>query len=105
MKKFIVILLCIFCTVNAFAQNKITLDDIWVKGTFKAKSINEIRSMKNGEDYCVLTSKGIDKYEYKSGKKIETIIDFKLLDFRNKGKKNTVVDYNFSKMKRKYFLQ
>ncbi|MFA6199760.1 MAG: alpha/beta fold hydrolase [Bacteroidales bacterium] len=104
MKKFIVILLCIFCTVNAFAQNKITLDDIWVKGTFKAKSINEIRSMKNGEDYCVLTPKGIDKYEYKSGKKIETILDFKLLDFGNKGKKNTVVDYNFSKDEKKILL-
>ncbi len=104
MKKLIVILVCIFCTVNTFAQKKITLEDIWSKGTFKAKSINEIRSMKNGEDYCVLTPKGIDKYEYKSGKKIDTIVDFAHLDFGNKGKKNTVVDYNFSKDEKKILL-
>lgn len=104
MKKLTTILFCILCTVTAFAQNKITLEDIWSKGTFKAKTINEIRSMKNGEDYCVLTSKGIDKYEYKTGKKIDTILNFSNLNFGNKGKKNIVVDYNFSKDEKKILL-
>jgi dipeptidyl-peptidase-4 len=104
MKKLTTILFCILCTVTAFAQNKITLEDIWSKGTFKAKSINEIRSMKNGDNYCVLTSKGIDKYEYKTGKKIDTILNFSNLDFGNKGKKNVVVDYNFSKDEKKILL-
>lgn len=103
MKKIILIFLCIFCTMNGFAQNKITLENIWSKGTFKQKSINEIRSMKNGEDYCVLTPKGIDKYQYKTGKKVETIVDFSQLDFGNL-EKHAVIDYNFSKDEKKILL-
>ncbi|MEA4967583.1 MAG: DPP IV N-terminal domain-containing protein, partial [Bacteroidaceae bacterium] len=104
MKKLFFILLCIFCTQNIIAQKQITLEDIWSKGTFRAKSINEIRSMKNGEDYCVLTPSGIEKYQYKTGKKTDTIMNFTSLDFGQKSKKNMVVDYNFSQDEKKILI-
>lgn len=103
MKKFFLILLCILCTQNIFAQKQITLEDIWSKGTFRAKNINEIRSMKDGEHYCILRSKGIDKYEYKTGKKKDTIMDFTSLNFGNEGR-NTVVDYQFSQDEKKILI-
>lgn len=59
--------------------------------------------MTNGDNYCVLTPKGIELYEYKTGKKLDTIVDFTLLDFGN-SKKNVVVDYIFSKDEKKILL-
>ncbi len=105
MKKllFATLLLTLF-NVTSFSQNKITLEDIWVKGTFRAKSINEIRSMEDGEHYCILTSKGIDKYQYKDGQKVERIIDFALLNFGTTGQNHSVFDYNFSKDEKKIII-
>ena len=84
-----------------FAQ-QITLSDIWEKGTFTGKSINEIRSMKDGEHYCVLTYESIDKYEYASGKKIEEILNFNLLQFP--AERTFVFDYRFSADEQKILL-
>ncbi|MBP1629259.1 MAG: Dipeptidyl-peptidase [Bacteroidetes bacterium] len=103
MKKFIISILCIICTLNTIAQKSITLEDIWAKGTFRAKGINEIRSMNNGENYCVLTPNGIDKYEYKTGTKVGQIVDFTKLIFDN-GEKNMVSDYNFSSDEKQVLL-
>ena len=69
MKNLIVIFLCLISTLTGFTQKNITLEDIWVKGTFRQKSIKEIRSMKNGDQYCILTPSGIERYDYKTGEK------------------------------------
>ncbi|MCK9163132.1 MAG: DPP IV N-terminal domain-containing protein [Bacteroidales bacterium] len=103
MKKLILISLCLFSTLTGFTQKNITLEDIWAKGTFRQKSINEIRSMKNGEDYCILTSTGIDRYQYKTGQKIDSIVLFSNLDFGNTNK-NKISAYNFSKDEKKILL-
>lgn len=47
----------------------ITLEDIWQNGTFSMRGISSIRSMADGEHYCVLTRNGIEKYSYETGKK------------------------------------
>ena len=59
--------------------------------------------MNNGDDYCILTLEGIDRYEYKTGKRVETIIRFSDLDFGNNSK-NRVFDYNFSNDEKKILL-
>ena len=74
-------ILCILATVlfgclSVVAQQNITLEDIWLKGTFSAKGISEIRSMKDGEHYCILTRTGIEKYAYKTGQKVEDVCLF-----------------------------
>lgn len=62
---------------SAFAQTKsITLEDIWSKGTFRPSGISSIRSMNDGEHYCVLTRNGIEKYSYKTGEKEGVICAF-----------------------------
>jgi dipeptidyl-peptidase-4 len=47
----------------------ITLEDIWQNHTFAPQGIAGIRSMADGEHYCVLTRTGIEKYSYETGKK------------------------------------
>ena len=49
MNKFIT-LLSLICT-SAFAQKEITLEDIWIKGTFKTEAVAGFRSMNDGNYY------------------------------------------------------
>lgn len=91
------LLLC--CSV--FAQ-EITLEDIWAKGTFRSKSIDEIRSMKNGENYCILKREGIEKYAYATGKKTEEIVSFSDLKFKTENE--YVFDYRFNQDESKLLL-
>lgn len=91
------LLLC--CSV--FAQ-EITLEDIWAKGTFRSKSIDEIRSMKNGENYCILKREGIEKYAYSTGKKTEEIVSFSDLKFKTESE--YVFDYQFNQDESKLLL-
>lgn len=55
---------------------QITLEDIWAKGTFSPRGIQSIRSMQDGEHYCVLTRTGIEKYSYKTGEKEGMVCSF-----------------------------
>ena len=55
---------------------RITLDDIWSRATFRPSGISSIRSMKDGEHYCVLTRSGIEKYSYKTGEKVGVVCAF-----------------------------
>ena len=101
MKKLLVLLtfLVEFCFINA--QNTLTLEDIWLKYTFRPKSISEIRSMADGEHYCILTRNGIEQYEYKTGKKIGYLIDFTTLSL---DKNSVITDYRISKDNKKILL-
>ncbi|HHT02956.1 MAG TPA: S9 family peptidase [Bacteroidales bacterium] len=103
MKNLIVICLCLFSTLTGFTQKNITLENIWAKGTFREKSIKEIRSMKNGDEYCILTPEGIDRYQYETGKKKDVIVQFSDLNFGNENK-NKIFAYNFSKDEKKILL-
>lgn len=101
MKKVFVLLSTIALTVFAFAQKDITLEDIWQKYTFRQKGISEIRSLSDGEHYCILTRYGIEKYEYKTGEKLGYFIDFSTLDLQQ----GTVIsDYSISNDNEKVLL-
>lgn len=88
MKKNILCLLAImiFGCTYIIAQKNITLEDIWLNGTFSAKGISEIRSMNDGEHYCILKQTGIEKYAYKTGKKVEDVCLFNSSNNGNDGK-------------------
>ena len=77
MKKLLLTILAITAAMGGIAQTKqITLEDIWSKGTFRPQGINSIRSMNDGEHYCVLTRTGIDKYSYRTGERVGTVCSF-----------------------------
>ncbi|HSH19316.1 MAG TPA: DPP IV N-terminal domain-containing protein, partial [Draconibacterium sp.] len=74
----IFLLFAFVCTISMQAQQnqKITLEDILVKGTFNAQTVDELRPMKDGEHYTTLENKTqIVKYSYKTGKEIDIVFD------------------------------
>ncbi|HFS68017.1 MAG TPA: S9 family peptidase, partial [Flavobacteriia bacterium] len=58
-------------------SKKITLEDIWSKGTFRGQYLGGFQSMKNGDYYVVINNQGtqLDKYSYKTLNKVETLIN------------------------------
>lgn len=71
MKKVFLSIVLFFLGVSLYAQKEsITVEDIWGYYTFRPKSISEIRSLSDGEHYCILTRLGIEEYEYSTGKKL-----------------------------------
>ena len=83
---------------------RITLDDIWSRATFRPSGISSIRSMEDGEHYCVLTRSGIDKYSYKTGEKVGTVCAF--IDPMRKSVKPMppIESYEFSQDEQKILL-
>ncbi|MEM7483593.1 MAG: S9 family peptidase [Bacteroidota bacterium] len=81
MRKQFLLFLSVFglLTVTIAQKKKIALEDIW-GGTFRAEYMDVLRSMKNGDQYTVLNfnrsprSSSLDKYDYKSSEKVETIV-------------------------------
>lgn len=74
------ILLLVLIANALFAQNKkITVEDIWATQKFSAKTVSGFTSMNDGLTYTVLEQdkegSKINKYDYKEGKLLETIIN------------------------------
>lgn len=90
----------------ASAQTKnITLEDIWTKGTFRAKGVYGIRSMADGEHYCTMTRTGIAKYSYATGEKVADVCLFNAPDMKKKAKPLPPMEgYEFSKDEQKILL-
>lgn len=81
------------------AQQQITLEDIWTKGTFSAKGVAGFNSMKDGRYYSAQDdNENIIKYHFVSGKALDTIVRQQELNL-------TRYDYSFSKDESKLLLQ
>ena len=67
--------------ITLIAQNKkdITLDDIWKNSTFRSETVSGISSMQDGLHYTTYSDGAILRYEYKSGKLIDTVLSEKWL--------------------------
>ncbi len=78
MKRLIYLIIAVYIsvTVNARDSKKITLEDILVKGTFKAQTIDVLYQMKDGENYAILENNTrIVKYSNKTGKESGILFD------------------------------
>ena len=90
----------------ADAQTKnITLEDIWTKGTFRAKGVYGIRSMADGEHYCTMSRTGIAKYSYATGEKVADVCIFNTPQMSKKAKPLPPMEgYEFSQDEQKILL-
>ena len=75
----IILLLLIVLIQPLFSQQKeISLEDIWVKNTFETASLEAFHSMKNSDHYTVLNHNSygtyMDKFDYKTLEKVETVV-------------------------------
>lgn len=84
------------------AQNKIELEDLFVKGTFSEKTVRGVRSMNDGLNYTT-HEKGncIVKYSYKTGQQVAVLFDLSKVE--NAPIKN-FSDYQFSDDETKLLL-
>ncbi|QCW98720.1 S9 family peptidase [Aggregatimonas sangjinii] len=81
MRKTLLPLLCIVAFISfATAQKKqITVEEIY-NGAFRTEGMDALRSLKNGKQYTILNrnrsdrTTAIDKYDYKTQKKVETVL-------------------------------
>lgn len=69
-------MLC-FCAfmIKVSAQQSITLEDIWTKGSFSAKNVQGFNSMKDGRYYTAQDeSENIIRYSFATGKAVDTLL-------------------------------
>lgn len=99
------LLVCLFISLSLSAQTKeITLEDIW-SGTFRTEGLDVLHSMKNGQKYSVLNfdrftrSTSVDIYDYKTLKKVETLVSSSDIP-----ELNYFTDYTFSEDEQKVLL-
>lgn len=76
-KYFLFFVLFIAFALNGSSQ-QVSLEDVWVTYKFYASGPDELISMKDGENYTLLSENAIVKYSYKTGKKVGPI--FSLTD-------------------------
>jgi len=75
----LLVLFVLSLTVTTAQKQDITLEDIW-GGTFRTERLDALRSMNNGKEYAVLnysrqlSASTVDVYDYKSGKKVRTLV-------------------------------
>lgn len=99
MNKLSFLLIGLFLSVQTFSQKKeITNELIWASRTFSAKSVDEVRSMNDGEHFTALEgdekSTTISKYTYKDYKKKGDIVTTD--DIKYDGKTVSIEDYYFN---------
>ena len=83
MKFFQLLLFFTFLSFQGFAQQKLTIEEIYT-GAFRSKSMDELQALKNNNQYTVLNtdqasrSQQIDLYDYATLKKIANLLDTKV---------------------------
>lgn len=104
MRGLFAVLLAVLVSFSAQAQTrqKITLEDVLVKGTFRAKSVSGLRSMNDGIHYTTLENNTkIVKYSYKTGNEVEVVFDITKVE---DAEINTFSNYEFSDDETKILL-
>jgi dipeptidyl-peptidase-4 len=91
-KALLFLVLVVSITINA--QNKITLEDIWVKATFRQAFPDGYNAMNDGLHYTELKGEDLVTFEIKSGK--ETGVLVKGSDVKFNGKTLSLEGYHFS---------
>ncbi len=96
MNKIALLFLSLFIVSAIVGQNtpKITLEDLFVKGTFKTQTVTGLRSMNDGEHYTTLENNTqIVKYSYKTGKELAVVFDITKIE---NAKISSFTNYEFS---------
>ncbi|MFV0267753.1 MAG: DPP IV N-terminal domain-containing protein, partial [Draconibacterium sp.] len=90
-------------SLQSRAQQKITLDDIFTKGTFRAQSVHGLRSMNDGLHYTTIEGYNkIVKYSYQSGNEVAVLLDLGKVD---NAPITSFSDYAFSDDEKKILLR
>jgi dipeptidyl-peptidase-4 len=103
MSRIITVLLLISVCYTTLSAQQITLEDLFKKSSFIQSTVTGLASTKDGLNYTILEDGGrqIVKYSYKTGEKVEVVLDLQTL--RNDSL-TSVNEYVFSKDESKVLL-
>jgi dipeptidyl-peptidase-4 len=102
MRTLLSVVIFLLAHLGATAIEKITLEDIFVKGTFKSKSLEGYCSMKDGQHYTLSSEETrIMKFNYQSGMRHSVMFDLSKVDNAPFSK---FTDYEFSSDETKILL-
>ena len=83
----------------------ITLEDIWEKGTFQTKGGPAgIQFRKDGSSYTALKDGRVERFDLRTGNKIETLFDASMVSATADNRMAAVEDYEMSSNERKLLL-
>jgi dipeptidyl-peptidase-4 len=109
MQKLVLLLALFVFNTKVFAQNakkEITLEDIWKKGTFRAKSVPGFNAMQDGKRYTQIDNEKdrqtISTYQLSDGKKLSTLFDNTINKFE--GNTLNISDYQLSENEQKILI-
>ncbi len=107
-RKVVFVLTLISFQLTTFAQGKkVTLEDVWKRYEFAARSTSGLNSMNDGLHYTALTRADqgptIEKFSYKTGKSVGLILSQKVIKEQT-GKDIAFDDYEFSPDETKVLL-
>lgn len=98
-------LLFVFVPALLFSQKQITLEDIWVNGTFQAKGVPGFNFQKDGVHYTRLSGAIIEQYDLRTGEKSGVIFDAATVPTAAPGWKGVFDGYSFSDDESKILLK
>ena len=101
LKHFSIFILLFILSLPVFSQNeaKVTLEEIWMNYSFYPDRAENITPLNDDKHYVILENGiFIEKYEFKTGKKVETIArSGELLDPKSNKSIGKIDDFSFSK--------
>ena len=103
MRRIISVLFLISACYATLQAQQITLEDIFVKRSFRQSTVTGLASAKDGLNYTTLENGGqqIVKYSYKTGEKVNLILDIKTL---KNDSLSSISEYVFSSDESKVLL-
>ena len=94
-KYLLIIALAFLLNANSLAQEKknLTLEDLYERPTFQTKGVRGMNPMRDGETYGTIERGEFNIYNYKTGKKVNTLFNF--MELVPKGDSLPIRAYNY----------
>jgi len=89
---------------NTETEKQISLEDIWTYYKFMPRMVRSFNSMNDGDYYTILKKGNLEKYAFKTGKLVSTILTTDELKEKNNGVDFKFSDYTFSADESKLLL-
>lgn len=104
MKRFSFAVFCLAVFASAaIAQQNITLEDIWQRGTFNTRALPGFNFLKDGRHFTRLEQGKINQYDISTGNMVQTILDVSVLS-GEAGFTGAIESYEFSPDEQKILI-
>jgi len=105
MKQFYLLLIVSFFLGSVQAQQQITIEDIFQKGTFSPKGVSGFNSLSDGRYYCNLDEEqNLLRFAFSTGKVVDTIVKIADVKQANNGAALSIAQFSFSEDESKLLI-